>query len=242
MTCDDAASALDPYVDGELAPDEAATFLQHIDTCPACRQTLEQRRALRRAIRRVPYRQAPERLRTAVATAPRRRRSIQPLLAWAAMLLLGVSLGAAGVVLARRTAGVGASDVLAEAVVDAHVRALMADHLLDVSSSDQHTVKPWFVGKIDFAPPVPDLSSDGFALVGGRLDYVAGRPAAALVYRRRQHTIDLFIWPDAAGGAAEAATVRGFNVRRWWRDGMAYRAVSDLGSAELDAFVRALQR
>ena len=241
MTCHDAGNALDPYVDGELAPDEAAAFQQHLETCAACRDRLEQRRALRRAIRRVPYRAAPERLRAAVATAPRGR-SIRPLLAWAAMLLLGVSLGAAGVVLARRTAGVGASDVLAEAVVDAHVRALMADHLLDVPSSDQHTVKPWFVGKIDFAPPVADLSAEGFALAGGRLDYVAGRPAAALVYRRRQHTIDLFIWPDAAGGAAEAATVRGFNVRRWWRDGMAYRAVSDLGSAELDAFVRALQR
>ena len=241
MTCNDAADALDPYVDGELAPDEAAAFEQHVETCAACRDRLEQRRALRRAIRRVPYRAAPERLRAAVATAPRGR-SIRPLLAWAATLLLGVSLGAAGAVLARRGEAGTASEVLTEAVVDAHVRALMGDHLLDVPSSDQHTVKPWFVGKIDFAPPVTDLSAEGFPLAGGRLDYVAGRPAAALVYRRRQHTIDLFVWPDAAGGPDETATLRGFNLRRWSRGGMSFRAVSDLGAADLDAFVRALQR
>jgi anti-sigma factor (TIGR02949 family) len=241
VTCDDAARALDPYVDGELPADDAAALRQHLDTCPACREHLARRTALRRAIRRVPYRAAPERLRAAVSRAPRRR-SLRPLLAWAAMLLLGVSLGAAGAVLVRRTPGRAAPEVLAEAVVDAHVRALMGDHLLDVPSSDQHTVKPWFVGKIDFAPPVIDLSAEGFPLAGGRLDYVAGRPAAALVYRRRQHTIDLFIWPDETGGAEDAATVRGFNLRRWSRGGMSFRAVSDLDAAELAAFVRALQR
>jgi anti-sigma factor (TIGR02949 family) len=245
MTCDDAAGVLDPYVDGELAPDEAASFLQHVETCAACRDRLERRRALRRAVRRVPYHAAPERLRSAVAAAVAAappRRSIRPLLAWAAMLLLGVSLGATGAVLLRRTPRSGASEVVTEAVVDAHVRALMGDHLLDVPSSDLHTVKPWFVGKIDFAPPVTDLSADGFALAGGRLDYVAGRPAAALVYRRRLHTIDLFVWPDDAGGPETSAAVRGFNVRQWSRGGMAFRAVSDLGAEDLAAFVRALQR
>jgi anti-sigma factor (TIGR02949 family) len=243
MTCEDAARALDPYVDGELGPAEAAAFRQHLEACPVCRRRLEQRTALRQAIRRVPYRPAPERLRARVATAPRPRwRGVQPLVAWAAMLLLGVSLGAAGAVLTGRTRAGAASAVVAEAVVDAHVRALMADHLLDVPSSDQHTVKPWFVGRIDFAPPVADLSADGFALAGGRLDYVAGRPAAALVYRRRQHTIDLFVWPDPAGGPEETEVVRGFNVRRWSRGGMSFRAVSDIGAAELAAFAAALQR
>jgi len=243
MTCDDAARVLDPYVDGELGPAEADAFRQHVETCPTCRGQLERRQALRRAIRRVPYRPAPEHLRTAVASAPRpRRRSIQPLLAWAAMLLLGVSLGAAGAVLAGRSRGTAAAEVLTEAVVDAHVRALMGDHLLDVPSSDQHTVKPWFVGKIDFAPPVTDLSADGFALVGGRLDYVAGHAAAAVVYRRRQHTIDLFIWPDDTVGAEETASVRGFSVRRWSRGGMSFSAISDIGPAELAAFAGALQR
>jgi anti-sigma factor RsiW len=120
----------------------------------------------------------------------------------------------------------------------------MGEHLFDVRSSDQHTVKPWFLGKLDFAPPVTDLAQNGFALNGGRLDYVTGRPVAALVYTRGQHTINVFVWPEGAVGARspDARTIRGFHVRHWAHAGMSYWAVSDVNDAELDQFVRALEQ
>ena len=119
----------------------------------------------------------------------------------------------------------------------------MADHLTDVPSSDQHTVKPWFNGKVDFSPEVRDLSADGYPLVGGRLDYIDGRGAAALVYERRKHAINVFVWPEDDSGAGQGeAVVRGYNVIRWRRPGTSYAAVSDLNMAELRELVRDLQR
>ena len=135
-------------------------------------------------------------------------------------------------------------DSMAQAVVDSHVRALMGEHLFDVRSTDQHTVKPWFLGKVDFSPPVEDLAAIGFPLTGGRLDYIAGRPAAALVYARGQHTINLFVWPEESTGASSmnGRSIRGFHVRHWTRGGLSFWAVSDLNDVELDQFARALQR
>ena len=130
-----------------------------------------------------------------------------------------------------------------EEAVDSHVRSLMPGHLFDVQSTDQHTVKPWFLGKLDFAPPVVDLEAVGFPLVGGRLDYLGGRPAAALVYQRRQHTINVFISTDGttSGRPTEDRSVRGFHVRHWTHGDMAFWAVSDVNDAELSEFVRAFQ-
>jgi anti-sigma factor RsiW len=242
LTCHEAGRLLDAYVDNELGSVESASFVEHLASCPDCRRRLEEREALGRLVRSLPYHAAPAQLLTSVETTPARSRFSAGILALAAAAVLAVSIG--GVAAMRMLSGrqsVDATSSVAEAIVGSHVRALMPDHLFDVSSTDQHTVKPWFLGKLDFSPPVEDLASIGFPLVGGRLDYVAGRPAAALVYQRRLHTINLFIWPEANGSADVVRTLRGFQVRHWSRGGMSFWAVSDLNDAELAQFEQALQ-
>ena len=178
------------------------------------------------------------------AAAPRSRLRASWLRPWAGMgaaFAVGVFVSLTFV---SYQASLREENNLVQEVVDGHVRSLMASHLADVASSDQHTVKPWFGGKLDFSPPVPDLAGEGFPLVGGRLDYLDLRPVAALVYRRQQHIINLFVWPSggAATQAVKSQSRQGFNTAEWNDSGMRFWAVSDLNASELHAFAQLLRR
>jgi anti-sigma factor RsiW len=238
--CEDIERDLDAYVDRELDTDCATAIRDHVSGCTACRRRVAEREALARVVRAAPYYPAPDRLRARVSAQTASSRSVRHLLTWAAAAVLVVSAGG-GIALMRSTTMQG--DAMVNDVVNSHVRSLMADHLFDVRSEDQHTVKPWFLGRLDFAPPVVDLGSIGFPLVGGRLDYLGGRTVAALVYQRQQHTINVFVSPERDGvfAAVDVRLVRGFHIHHWVRDGMSFWAVSDLNDAELSQFARALQ-
>ena len=240
MRCELVERDLDAYLDRELDAECSAQVREHIRMCASCRQQLAEREALARLVRGAPYYSAPDRLRARVLAQSSRSNSGRRVLTWAAAALLVLSVGA-GTALWRPASSRG--DAIADDVVNSHVRSLMANHLFDVQSTDLHTVKPWFLGKLDFAPAVVDLASNGFPLIGGRLDYVGGRPVAALVYQRQKHTINVFVSPESGDRSSHdvALTVRGFNVRHWIHNGMSFWAVSDLNSSELGDFANALQ-
>ncbi len=244
MTCVDAGRLLDAYVDNELGSSDAAEISEHVETCPRCRQRLAEREALGRLVRTVPYYAAPAAVRARVARTSSPPRITARWLALAAAAAVVISVGSSLLVRTIRVRQAARDDAaIAELVVGNHVRALMSRHLLDVQSTDQHTVKPWFQGKLDFSPPVRDLASIGFPLVGGRIDSLSGHPVAALVYQRRLHIVNVFIWPEEDGrSTANERTIRGFQVRHWVADRMTFWAVSDLNDSELTQFTAALQK
>jgi anti-sigma factor RsiW len=241
MSCEEVRELLGPALDGELDAAHMAQLERHL-ACPSC---AAEHRALARlsgALRGASYHRLAPQGKTAILRAlhadvqpPAARLRLPRRAALAASVALGLGLsGSMGYWLgqSRRT------DTL-EGIVGAHVRALQPGHAIDVVSADGHTVKPWFDGKVGFSPPVKDLGEQGFALIGGRLDYVGGRVAAVIVYRRRQHQIDLFVWPAPVGGESESmGTIDGYHARYWVQDGFAFWAVSDLNDSELDEFVR----
>jgi len=239
MSCELVERDLDAYLDRELDAESSATVREHMRTCAACRRQLAQREALSKLVRGAPSYSAPDRLRARVLAQSRQSNSVRRLLPWAAAAVLVLSVSA-GMTLWRPASS--RANVIADEVVSGHVRSLMANHLFDVQSTDLHTVKPWFLGKLDFSPPVIDLASIGYPLVGGRLDYVGGQPVAALVYQRQKHTINVFVFPGIDDPATRelVATVRGFNLRHWIHNGMSFWAVSDLNNAELGEFASSL--
>lgn len=231
MNCEQARDLIDAYIDGELDLAHGAELDRHARSCTTCHRERDARLALREALRSDALRfSAPPSL------ARRVSRSGVPQLPWR---ILGPVMGLAAaavvaLVMVPQLLAPRDERSLARELTSAHVRSLQADHLFDVASSDRHTVKPWFGGKLDFAPPVQDWSAQGFELVGGRMDYIGGRAVAALVYRHQKHMINVFVWPES--GADESSWIEvidGFNVVRWRRGGMACRAVSDLSADEL---------
>ena len=242
--------------DGELDAAQAARLAAHRSDCTICQAAEADLARARELIRPELYQAAPgdlrervlARLRTAEpapAQPPRRRWQWSgwrpPALGFG---LGGFGLGAACAAAAMLLVLSPTEQSLTEQVVAGHVRALQPGHLEDVPSSDQHTVKPWFDGRLDFAPPVRDLAGAGFPLRGGRLDYIGGRPVAALVYQRDKHIIDLFVWPTGSGAmAVPAGTERnGYNVVHWVQDGMNFWAVSDVEQSQLRDFSATWQR
>jgi len=238
---------LHAYVDGELDLANARETERHLRSCADCRGTEKAIRELRSALtsEATAYR-APAHLRRNVRAALRReakssRHILSPWLTFAtgaafAAILLGFVF--------FQTTRAARTNAIVDQVVANHVRSLLAAQLVDVVSSDQHAVKPWFDGKIDFAPEVRDLSTDGFPLVGGRLDYLDGKTVAALVYQRNKHPINLFITPapTSRNTSPTVVTRRGYNVISWTNSGMKYWAVSDLNQAELRQFTGLFER
>jgi len=248
VNCREVEARLGAYLDGELDAAEKAAVAAHLKGCAGCAASLDRLRAVRMAVRNelATYR-APDTLRMRVRDAVRDAApAVSPL---RAPLWNWLAVAAAVVVTVIGTWKVAsdraANAALTDELLAAHVRSLLPGHLTDVPSSDQHTVKPWFNGRLDFSPPVADEAAEGFPLVGGRLDYVGGRLVAALVYARRLHRINVFAWPGPAAplsGGASRAERNGYHLVRWAEAGMVFWAVSDLNPAELDDFVRLLAR
>jgi anti-sigma factor (TIGR02949 family) len=243
------------YLDGELDLSRTIEMETHLQACAECARELARQQALRAALQRGSLAYAApsalrERIQTSLLSSTPAETS-ERASAWRPLLLLRWAGAFAVLALCAVTAwqllpglrGRTSDQQLAAEVLTSHVRSLEASHLMDVASTDQHTVKPWFDGKLDFSPPVEDLASDDFPLVGGRLDYLEGRQVAALVYQRRKHFINVFVWPDAAGSSSTQTLEprQGYNMMRWSRGGFQFWAVSDVSATDLAEFVRLLQ-
>jgi anti-sigma factor RsiW len=251
MNCAECEIMLHALIDGELDAGHARDVEAHVSTCAACAGKLKTFRAMREKMAAADLKEAaPAHLRSRIEAAlpspsaqiiaPRKffqpsRRTFFG--GFAAGSALSAAIAASLVLTVFRN---DQNQQIADEVVSAHIRSLQAGHLMDVETSDQHTVKPWFDGRIDVAPPVIDLTAEGFTLLGGRLDYIDDEPVASVVYRRRKHVINLFVAQrlGAKHGGAMAETIQGYNVRQWSEAGLDFWAVSDLAGDELDEFVQ----
>lgn len=262
MACADKVLLLHAYVDGELDLVRSLEVEEHLKTCPACTEELSSHRTLRSSLRSGDlYHRAPDELKAriraaavgesatpvqsgpaSVASIRTQRRPIFEWLAVAAAILIAVAVGS------RLGPGIGGSrpDLIAEEAIASHIRSLQPGHLMDIQSTDQHTVKPWFDGKLDFSPPVRDFSDQGFPLIGGRLDYLDNRNVAALVYQRNKHLINIFVWPEGSGSNSSSFErqrfLNGYNFIGWQHGGVHFCAVSDVGVGDLRQLKELLDR
>lgn len=257
MACPENEVLIHAYLDGELDLINSMKLEAHFRECSSCERAYESIHSLHSALthsapRFTPSADLERRIRRALdaevthghhapeaassaAAKPfwRNPWNVVAVVGWSALVAMIVVIG-----VRRAPVRLSRQQALAQEVLDSHLRSLTGGHLTDVESSDQHTVKPWFDGKIDFSPPVPDFSREGFPLVGGRLDELEGRPVAALVYRRRKHIINLFIWPSDHRSGEGSVTRQGYHLVHWSDGRMNYWAVSDVSPADLSDFVR----
>ncbi|MGV2100597.1 anti-sigma factor family protein [Rhizobium sp. 21-4511-3d] len=254
--CDQWGPVLHAFIDGELDLVRAAELEAHLAGCPDCRAEMERVRGVRQRIGRDGVRfKMPEEVRAQVLTALSReqaaglqaQRRVETASPWSRFFRFVrdwsfvpslAALAASAMLFVNAPAPeLGIQDQL----LASHVQSMLADHLVDVQTSNQHTVKPWFNGRIDFSPPVNDLAKDGFPLVGGRVDYIGGRVVAALVYRRNGHVINLFVWPQTAGRQTDSEH-DGYNMAEWSANGLVFWAVSDVSAGDLAAFRASFMR
>jgi anti-sigma factor RsiW len=261
MSCDDKETLVHALADGELDVVHANDIEAHMARCSDCAakfaeiKDLKQRLSApglrmqaptalaQRIAQTLPSRLATElrpiHLGNGTVSAPRKRRTSWILRAQGALAGAGGAFALAAC-LALFVMHAGSRGEVERSLIDGHLRSLAGEHLFDVQSTDQHTVKPWFAGKLDVTPPVPDLALKGFTLIGGRVDYVGGRAAAVVVYRRRKHVINLFVWPGTEPGPP-MTDVSGYTLRHWTKDGLTFWAVSDIAEPELAEFETAYQ-
>jgi anti-sigma factor RsiW len=247
MDCPTCDAMVDAYVDGELPATDSAAFELALEACPDCRRRLEAARTMSGLLRELPAESAPDLLRArierelrtiSVKAAPRIPREPIRWTAMAASLIVAVGIGWLGGNLSGQ--GARATDEL----ISGYLRVASSEHAVDVASTDRHTVKPWFAGRIDYSPPVYDLTAGGFPLEGGRLDVVDGRKVSVLVYRHNQHRVTLTLWPASSTGSVPADVTQrdGFALAEWRHAGFEMRAVADLAPGDMTSFATAVDQ
>lgn len=243
MECHEIQQLMSSYLDQELNTEQALQAGEHIAGCTACMAALEQMEALQVNVRtHASHYAAPTGLRSRILANVAQKRPSKlrnwPW-AWINLGLAGLSAAAFAATLVLYLGQPSPSQTFDDEVLSSHFRSLAPGHLLDVVSSDQHTVKPWYAGKLDFSPAVVDLSVQGYPLLGGRIDYLAGRPVAAMAYQRHKHIVNLYLFPDATGKPNDIRldTRRGYQLAQWNQAGMRHIAVSDMNGDELKQFV-----